>query len=372
MSSPVNEKISGDVMTTLATTTLSKPYKDKISQILRSQVFNVKKEDMDTFPLKDILKKYKQIEAFVESKNYALNSKKSWYALLGTLAKEFGMDDIYKRYGGKEGKVSALSKEIDKDKTLSKGMVQLFVLNPRSEIDAKIRALEDYGHDVKKNFQHLAMALNLMHPPLRSDISNMKIVSEMPPENKRNGRYLLINDDGGTMLLYNRKKDKPHKLAEPYDKEVKLSSRVVNIVKESLQAYPRTFLLSKIESPDTPMGETEYHRLLASLDMSVNFFRHIYTIMFFKKHPFTQEREKLAKKMGTSLVVLQQTYAKIQNLPDEVKRDWGIPTGEVEASQEGFIPHEAHTKTSRAPAAVEQVIQARWSGNNFKDRPSHY
>jgi hypothetical protein len=154
------------------------------------------------------MKKHEQVAEWVEGKGYALNSRRSWYTMLGALARDLGDDDLYQKYGGKEGLGTQLGKEAAKDNRLSESMVELYKLNPPSKLAAKFRALSDYGIDVKRNFQHLAMALNLHHPPLRSDLANMRIVTEMPPEDERKGRYLLVTDQSVTMLLYDRVKDK--------------------------------------------------------------------------------------------------------------------------------------------------------------------
>jgi hypothetical protein len=317
-----------------------------------------------------LLENHERVAEWIEGKGYALNSRCSWYTMLGVLARDLGNDELYQRYGGKEGLGTQLGKEAANDNRLSESMVELYKLNPPSKLAAKFRALSDYGSDVKRNFQHLVMAMNLHTPPLRSDIANMRIVSEMPPEKK--GRYLLVTEQGATMLLYDRVKDKITDVGKDnYDQQVKLSKKVAEIVSKSLNAFPRTYLLSKLNDPDAPIGEAGYQRLLASLDLSVNFLKHSYSTHFFLNHPLTEARAALARKMGTSLSILSKVYSKTVNLPDQVKKEWGIPLEPAAAEEESqhiipdATPHRKRTrgfakrKSKRSMTAAGRGITSR-------------
>eukprot|EP00884_Botryococcus_braunii_P008879 jgi/Botrbrau1/17993/Bobra.0664s0002.1 len=82
--------------------------------------------------------------------------------------------------------------------------------------------------------------------------------------------------------------------------------------------------------------------------------------------------------MGTSRTILAKVYSKTVNLPDQVKKEWGIP---MEADPESEEIQHIIQETTHAPRKPATALEAsteeiddppRWSGNHFRDRPSRY
>jgi hypothetical protein len=72
-----------------------------------------------------LLENHERVAEWIEGKGYALNSRRSWYTMLGVLPRDLGNDELYQRYGGKEGLGTQLGKEAASDNRLSESMVEL-------------------------------------------------------------------------------------------------------------------------------------------------------------------------------------------------------------------------------------------------------
>jgi hypothetical protein len=172
-------------------------------------------------------------------------------------------------------------------------------------------------------FRHLILCLYSYQPVIRNDYSDCPIVrlkdtktAEARDIMSGSGNYLLeIAQDQFRLVLNNYKSVKHHGPTS-----IDMSTRCNNVIAESLQVFPRKFLLSQIKSPDKPMSRNYLTKFCSTglfKDASVGscLLRKICISNLFKDAPSIAEREDLARSMLHTAAMAQRTYEKKFN-PD--------------------------------------------------------
>jgi hypothetical protein len=172
-------------------------------------------------------------------------------------------------------------------------------------------------------FCHLILCLYSYQPAIRNDYSDCPVVLLKDTKTAEtrdimfgSGNYLLeIAQDQFRLVLNDYKTIRHHGPTS-----IDMSTRCNNVIAESLQVFPRKFLLSQIKSLDKPMSRNYLTKfcstgLFKGASVGSCLLRKICVSNLFKDAPSIAERDDLAKSMLHTAAMAQRTYEKKFN-PD--------------------------------------------------------
>jgi hypothetical protein len=287
---------------------LSKSHQDKISAWISS--FPDLKGTKDN--LKWVKQKKEEIAQHIRNKYTNKNSLKSHLVALSQTLKLLKDMKGYKLYSDQ---ATSLNKEVVKeykDQKLDPKRRDNFVcfediIKRRDELG---KLWENDKANNKANLLYLILSLYTYQPPLRQDWKDVRISKKKPPVRtkknylwKREGKYVLyLNHDKVTFS---------HGKAQ-----LELADPLTKIIDESLDAFPREYVLSLITDGKKQMGKTNFERLLneifAPRKVSVDLLRSAYIVHAYNNKNFTQnDKEELAKKMRHSASIAAISYHKL-------------------------------------------------------------
>lgn len=169
---------------------------------------------------------------------------------------------------------------------------------------------EDHKETPKEHKILLVLKLNLLTPPLRSEISNMRVgtSSQTIAEPHQQENYIVKDDAKYNYVIKN------YKTKTRYgDRIIPISDTLTEFLDASLGRYPRAFLLCG-DNPDEPLRYGRYITLLYSYfgrGFGCDLFRSIYITHALNKNISYLERETLAKKMLHSVNSQMLFYNKV-------------------------------------------------------------
>jgi hypothetical protein len=170
--------------------------------------------------------------------------------------------------------------------------------------------------------RHLVLCLYTYCPAVQNDYSDLPIVcfenigtAAAKELMEGDGNYLLEFAKGQfRLVLKNFKSVKTHGV-----QTIDLPTRTNNVIAESLQAFPRKYLLSCMRTPDAPMSKNYLTKFCGSIFPDANvgtcLLRKICVSYAMKDAPSLVERNALAKSMLHTAEMQQRTYEK-HCLPD--------------------------------------------------------
>ncbi|GAQ93274.1 hypothetical protein KFL_014070010, partial [Klebsormidium nitens] len=162
--------------------------------------------------------------------------------------------------------------------------------------------------------RYLVLCLYTQMPAIRNDWSNLPIVrfeevgSTAARELMAGSRNYLLEYAKGSYRLHLKtyKTDKTH---GPHILDIPV--RLGNVIAESLAIFPRKYLLSRMRTPDAPMGSGYLTKFLAAIYPDSNLgsclLRKI-TISNAKDAPSLYERDQLAKSMLHTAPIAMRHY----------------------------------------------------------------
>ena len=177
--------------------------------------------------------------------------------------------------------------------------------------------------------RHLVLCLYSYSPSLRNDYSELPIVRFDEQQNSAakalmagTGNYLFEYEKGRYQIVL-----KDYKTVKTYgEKTIDLPTRTNNVISESLEVFPRAFLLSRMRSPDAPMSRNYLTKFCSQIFPDANvgscLLRKICISNTFKDAPSIAERDHLAKQMLHSSSIQMNTYEK-HYLPDGSRINFG-------------------------------------------------
>ena len=163
--------------------------------------------------------------------------------------------------------------------------------------------------------RYLVLCLYTQMNAIRNDWSDLPIVryedlgSIAAREVMAGSRNYLLEFAKGSYSLYLNeyktvKSHGPQKLDIPV--------RLCNVVAESLQIFPRKYLLSRMRTPDAPMGSGYLTKFLAAIHSDTNLgsclLRKICVSNAMRDAPSLSERDQLAKSMLHTASIAQRHY----------------------------------------------------------------
>jgi len=184
------------------------------------------------------------------------------------------------------------------------------------------------------NYLHLILALNTYIPPLRLDILKMKIIrydnknrqNREVPEDMNNYLWEYLPDTWSYVINHDkiehtRAENGLEKQTIKFNDEINgvTNGAIMNmIVSESLEQFPRTYLLSGL-NPDTPLSLVSYdnylHDLFPDRNLHQNLIRKAYVNHWHSygvnnKNLNERDLKKISSKMRHSLGTARSVYRK--------------------------------------------------------------
>lgn len=192
------------------------------------------------------------------------------------------------------------------------------IVNIRNSIHSTI--------SLKDNIIHLILSLNTFIPPIRLDYLGMKVVhKETAPEldEKDKTNYWWIDDKNDNMYIV-LNHDKIGSAILPIEDFVSKHSHLVyingraikDIVKKSLELYPRDYLLCSPKNKDIALGMPTYNSLIKQVlhtGAKQNIFRKAFINYWHdsSKRLTENELKNIAKYMRHSISTARSSYRKI-------------------------------------------------------------
>ena len=145
-----------------------------------------------------------------------------------------------------------------------------------------------------------------MQPPIRMKYKTMQIVNVLPKNKKEN--YLLRKNNRYFVVIRDDKVIKSHG-----SDQFELSNDLNNVIHESLEVFPRKYILSTQRDGDRPIGKQGFESLLRQCfspqRVTVDILRSAYIPNFYSdaRHSL-KEKDELARLMKYSSKTAEREY----------------------------------------------------------------
>jgi BMFP domain-containing protein YqiC len=371
------------VMTTkLTTSELSKAYSDNVKSWFKNSGIHTKYPNASLDDLQwvvdghDIINEYinKPITKIKDGKIVSSPRKdQTIRANLNTLCqifKKLKLDNMYDIY---IKKVDTFVKKIQKDNEnnpLTGDHLDNFVewsniLLKRDQL--KKRYLKDKTNNYN-NLSYVAYCLMTYQPPIRSEYCDMKIIHKSKDNNKSDNFY-LITEKRNTVII-NTDKVSSHIGSV---KNIINSDDLKSIIKDSLEQYPRKYILSVVSNGELPMKYSSYYELLLepfkneNKKVSVDIFRKSFLTKFYSKVQQPKLEKQIAKKMRHSADTARSYYRKY--LTADMKKAIKLELKELDVPQkkEPFDKQKyMETYTQQHKTKLKQNRDIRYSNQKEK------
>ena len=255
----------------------------------------------------EVLTKHKEISEYID-KYPVTNTRKAHFITLVYWLKKFGKLTEAQTYSHR-----SIAEAKQYDEIRAKNL--LLPSRATNLVTAKRMASLMHGLE-QRNFSRLnEMYLTILRcsrsqPPLRSNIAEMKI-AEMNQAMKNSEQDYLIRKLDGTGYYYwvfSKQSNKIKRIV------VELTPKLNVFIQNSLERYPRSFLLCGSD-PDEPMGIKAFAtriRTMLGPHAGVDQIRSSYVNNFINEDTSQEEISDLAEQMLTSSSELQRTYKKVK------------------------------------------------------------
>lgn len=290
--------------------------------IIKNWITHAEIKGATTSNLKWILNDAKMIEDYILSKKNTKDGTKSvHFAILAKLIERLGNNELYKKYSkiatNYNKKVQAKQREQDVLPERARNWV------PWEEVMVRREQLREESEEdpdnLKKHLSYLILSLYTYQPPIRGEYFNMEITKNKPPEDDKN--YLWEHGNKYTIVLNH------HKTKKKYGrKEIDLDSKtLINIIDESLEQFPRKYILSAIKKQweSKPLTLSNFRNsieLFPGNQVSIDLLRSFYITQFYNNLSTDEkgktiirtiaDKERLASKMLHSVAEAEKSYNK--------------------------------------------------------------
>ena len=154
------------------------------------------------------------------------------------------------------------------------------LVSKRNGLAAEARA---HPTDRAKMYRHLILCLYTQLPPQRADFGEVKFVSQHEASQRGRGNCYVKSDDKKDYIVL-----RDYKTAATYGRRVlPLPHDLVGVVRDSLQRFPRAYLVAAAGDPQAPAGKAAVARWLGGVlkeaRLGCNLLRKIVTTEFNKR-----------------------------------------------------------------------------------------
>lgn len=344
---------------------MKEDYQNKLNHIMRSHHGNDK---YSTDELVDYISKNERaITRFIETKSnnktkrsyynavnvfYRLNSQKRQSDYITLMVKELG-EEIMDEYDSNVMNENRAGNFVTFDEIVQKRehYKDLFEKDPS---------------DNKTNITYLLLSLYTYIPPLRVNFVNMEFAKGAKPREKDNFMWYNGRQKKYHIILNSDKVSKSYAHQGTYDYTIEVPE-LNQIIKDSLKAYPRPFVLSNLKNPDSALMYNEMRRHFHDAFRSegkkvgVDIIRSAYITHHHTVNPAMKHKKKLAKEMRHSVAVAQSAYFKVGvNPPQAIQQAAVNPLPPQPVPVKKVSPPfdlKAWTKTYREKAGVKDKMK---------------
>ena len=259
-----------------------------------------------------IAKNHKKIYEYITANYTNKNTRKGHISVLAGILKALSMQ---KRAMNKYSKISTELCNERQDESMSQELLPRRIDNYVSLEDV-IKRREYYKnlferdkHNAKNNLSWVLLSLYTMQPPLRQDYKDMQIVDVLPKNKKEN--YLWRKGIEYYIVIRKDKVVKSHGAAQ-----FELSDQLNNVINESLEAFPRKYILSTQRDGSKPIQKKGFESLLRQCfpgkHVNVDILRSAYVTYFYNDPRINLKmKHELANKMRQSASVAEREYRKL-------------------------------------------------------------
>ena len=184
---------------------------------------------------------------------------------------------------------------------------------------------DKFGNNIKEHYQYLLLACLIWQPPLRTDFYRSATLLKKLDDNDGKHNYVYINKRGKNNVMFIVNKDKASNY-RVYKKNKNLSNivledqRLINLIVESFEKYPRKYLFEnpKIKDRYNPQTILKYLRNITGLDgVNDQMMRSIYITHFYSKNPTYGQKHALSLEMRHSAETAAMNYNKVFDKDEE-------------------------------------------------------
>lgn len=249
----------------------------------------------------DFLEDADRVIAWIDSSNYATNSKKTFYiAIVSTLKKNELFPDALELYRAKMDSLNKQVQDTMEEQKLSPAEQDKYLEWPK--ILEAYERIKEAVHDLASFQDYLIVSLYVLLPPVRLDYANMQVVKKEPAEHGAN--YLVWNKK--PYFLFTDYKTYKHQGAQ----RTPLPKELCDIIRTWFAMVDDTMLL--ISSKGGPMQEWELGQTLISVfekytgkKIGANILRHSHDTWAHRKEMSFKKSANLAKMMMHSQTMAQ-------------------------------------------------------------------
>jgi hypothetical protein len=288
---------------------LSLNYKTKLNA-WRNNIPNIKNADNKTVTW--VGKNHKKIYKYIIESYDNLNTLKSHLSTLSSILKLLNVnEEDRKKYSDESTDYNNQNNDKLKKQIMTPSRAKNFVTfsaieHKRDEYKNKFENNKD---DNKTNLIYLILCLFTYQAPIRHQYEDAEIVKKIPSTKDKN--FILDDNNKYSIILNDDKVIKSHGKAI-----IKFDDKLNNIIYESLEAYPRKYLLSMISKPDIPLGIQNFNYILKDVfdgkRVGINIFRSSYISDKYKDPDFSiEKKDELAKEMRHSREIADLAYNKL-------------------------------------------------------------
>ena len=254
---------------------------------------------------KSVLENHKKLATFFE-KNYKTPASKSshYQSLVYWLKKANAPAEVIDKYSDKS---TELTQKHSKEKSKNTRSKSKYDLEDLLKISRDLYGEMKKDPSPKNINRFLALALNVLRPPLRTEWSRMAMVDRKPKDNNHN--YLVFKDGKAFVVVNDYKNQRSH---GQYIED--LPPMLTNMIIETLQMYPRKYVLSDPDNPKKLLGYSSYNKILNQIlgkGFGQNQLRSIYASHFLNQTHTLEKKQELAKQMLTSVGELEKSYKNV-------------------------------------------------------------
>jgi len=329
-------------------------YKTKINT-WKKHVPNIKSHDEK---MKWIGSNHAKIYKYIKSSYANLNTLKGHISVLGSMLKLLNVHpEFRKKYSDESTDLNNLQVEKSKKQEMTESRSKNFVTQEEiiKKRDEYRQLFMNNKRNVKYNFIYLILSLYTYNAPLRHQYHDAQIVDVLPNNEIRN--FILVKDHKYSIVIKQDKVIRSHGPAI-----IEFNDDLNKVIKESLEAFPRKYLLSNLKNGKFPLGIQGFNGLLKNVfpnkRVGINIFRSSYITEKYKDPNFTIEgKEILAKNMRHSKEIADLAYNK-KNIVD-------VLTNIIKERENKAESNEPEIKQEETPEIINEPQPVQGSGSYY-------
>lgn len=282
-----------------------KPYQNKVMKNILNNL-NL------TFDKSTILNNLNKIFQYINNSNYAVSTKRDYLIIYSIVLKNFNQMNAYKIVYEQVKKYAKIHNDNEYKQCLDENEQKNYIKYEDLLIKVNLLIDEYNENKNKKNIMKLLLlSLYVLHPPLRNDYYNMKIIYNDYDDDTKNN-FLLVSNNNYYVIINNDKVIKKHGRGE-----IPILNKIVkNILTIYLSdyAYNHIYLFENNNNKPYTKRQIQYYinQMFKNDNKTLTIYnlRSAYISNFYKNNLDILNRNILADKMRHSRQTAEVNYCK--------------------------------------------------------------